>query len=279
MLRTRAGYRAIQAFFWALTVLGVVLLILQLAQAMSTRFTADSTLQFVHALLIPILPLLAVPSLANLWVLPAAHRFQAYVESAWRGNDTQLPPADHQPEPDATTLALPITIRLRPRWPVLLSMDVLFFLTAGLYAVAYGLTDTSPSGQLDWLAVFVFAILALIFVVTLFTQRTTANGITVSEEGLTMHLPDTPPNMYAITWGETRLFALAVGRKKRPGDVVYILATAGPGKFVNWPHLCQPPRWYSTREPIVPFAEYDQQMQALLGLVAARTGLPLRDLR
>lgn len=279
MLRTRAGYRAIRAFFWALTVLGFVLLVLELAQAMSARFTADSTLQFMHALLIPILPLLVLPSLANLWVLPAKHRFDAYLEAAWRGDDTQLPLADHQPDPDATTLTLPITIRLRPRWPVLVGMDVFLVLMAGLYAVASGLIEMPPYGQPDFLAVFVLAILTLIFVVALFTQRTEANGLTVSEEGLKMRLASSSPDTYVIRWSEARLFAITVGRKQRPGQVGYMLAAPGPGKFVTWPRLCNPPQWYSTHEPSMPFAEYDQQIQALLSLVAARTGLPLRDLR
>lgn len=279
MLGTRAGYRAIQAFLWALTVLGIVLLVLQLAKTMGDRFTADSILQFVHALLIPILPLLVLPCLASFLVLPEAHRYQAYVEAAWHGDDTRIPLAEHQPEPDAPTLTLPITIRLRPRWHVLLSMDVLFFLMAGLYVVAYDLTDTPPLSQPDLPTIFVFAIFALIFVIVLFTQRTASNGFTVSEEGMMMYMPSTPPDLYAITWSEARLFAIGVGRKKRPRELVYTLAAPGPGKFVHWPRLYQPPRWYAIREPTVPFAEYDQQMQTLLSLVAARTGLPLRDLR
>lgn len=278
MLRTRVGYRASQASLWAVTMFGIVPLVLQLVHAMDARFTSDSILQFVHVLLIPSLPLIVLPSLV-LWVLPAAYRYQAYLEAAWRGDDTQLPLADHQPEPDVSTLTLPITIRWRPRWHVFLGMDVLFVLMACLYAFAYGLTDSHPSGQLDTLAVFALGLLALFFVVALFTQRNAGYEITVSEEGMRMHGGNWPPDMYAIKWSEARLFAIAVGRKKRPGEVVYTLAAPGPGKFVNWARLYQLPRWYTVLEPAAPFAEYDQQMQALLSLVAARTRLPLRDLR
>ena len=283
MLRTRVGYRAIRAFLWVLTVLGIVLLVLQLVQAIEAGFTVGSIRQFVHAVLIPILPLLVLPSLANLWGLPAAHRYQAYLEAAWRGDDAQLPLADHQPEPDAATLALPITIRLRPRWQGLVSRNVLFILIASLYAVAYGLTQTPPI-QLRLLAVSMFVFVASIFfgfVVALFVQRAEVNGswVTVSDEGLSQHVAGISSDLYAIKWSEARVFAIAYGRKKRPGQVVYTLAAASPRQRVSWPRLCPPPRWYTTREPTVPFAEYNQQMLALLSLIEARTGLPLRDLR
>lgn len=283
MRSTRVGFLVIRASFWVLALVGVVLLVVQLAQAMDARFTADAIRQLVHSLLIPILPLIVLPSIGTLWVLPATHRFDAYLEAAWRGDDAQLPLADHQPEPDATALTLPITIQLRLRRRGLVSMDVVFFLMASLYALAYGLTETPPI-QPGLLAASMFVIVASIFsgcAVALFVHcaEVTRNRITVSDKGLSQHLPGLASDLYAITWSEARLFAITRGRKKRPGDVVYMLATAGPVKFVIWPRLCQPPRWYTTLEPTMPFAKHDQQMQALLSLVAARTGLPLRDLR
>ena len=37
--------------------------------------------------------------------------------------------------------------------------------------------------------------------------------------------------------------------------------------------------WWSIERPIVPFEEYQQQMEELLALIAARTHLPLYDVR
>ncbi len=214
MLRTRAKYLARQALAWAPMVVGLVLLGPQLAEARDALFTAGSILPVVHVLLIPFLPLLVFSSVISLWALPSQNRFDAYLEAAWRGDAAQPPLADQQPEPDATTLALPTTIRLRPHWHVVVGMDVLFFLMGGLYIVAYILTDTPPSSQPDPLAVLVFAILALFVVMAPFTQRTSGKGFTVSEEGLQMHnMPTSTSGMYAIKWSEVRLFAIADGRK------------------------------------------------------------------
>ena len=87
--------------------------------------------------------------------------------------------------------------------------------------------------------------------------------------------------VHTIKWSEARLFAIgrAVGRKQHPKVLVYTLVAPELRTYVIWWRLCRPPRWYDTQEPTMPFEQYDQYMQALLSLIADRTGLPLRDLR
>jgi hypothetical protein len=280
MLHTRAGYRAIRLLLWVLTGWGVVEFVTQLAHAADARFGTATTLRVVH-IVITQWSLIVLPLLANLVTLPTTHRFRMRLEAAWRGDDAQVPLADHQPVADATALSLPVTIRLRPRWFMVVSLDVLVLLAIGLFGLAYilvyGPTSLRAATMVVWLGLV--AILSFVSIPFLrASQRMDTHGVTVSDEGMTMHLPNMPPQTYAIKWDEARLFAI-VGRKRRPGAAVYMLAAPGRGKSVKWVRVCRPPRWFSIREPTVPFAEYDRQMQALLSLIVARTGLPLRDLR
>jgi hypothetical protein len=73
-----------------------------------------------------------------------------------------------------------------------------------------------------------------------------------------------------------RLFAIRGRGKQGTPATRYELATERWA--VEWRRL-RHVRWYSFEQPEFPFDEYDRQMEALLSLLAAKTGLPLYDLR
>lgn len=78
-----------------------------------------------------------------------------------------------------------------------------------------------------------------------------------------------------MRWDEMRVFTI-IGSNKRGRVQVYELAN--PEKVLRF--ICLPRRsLFSSYKPTVSYDEYDQQIQALLNLIAAKTGLPLYDLR
>jgi len=85
-----------------------------------------------------------------------------------------------------------------------------------------------------------------------------------------------------VGWDEVRLFAvIRPGRHASPG-VRYELS--GSNTSLRWvyvrPHM--PFNLFVARtatKPLESYADYDQQMQAVLATVISRTGLPLYDLR
>jgi len=78
-----------------------------------------------------------------------------------------------------------------------------------------------------------------------------------------------------ILWNEARLFAIRDGKPGKPA-VHYELSS--PYEVVKWRRIRQP-RWWSLYRPVIPFAEYDAQMEALIALISGITGLPLYDVR
>ena len=85
-----------------------------------------------------------------------------------------------------------------------------------------------------------------------------------------------------IRWRNARLFATCpcnLWEKRAYAPTIYELA--GPNTVVRWERLRRkmPFTFAWLCKPSIPFDEYDQQMDALLSVIAAKTGLPLYDLR
>ena len=80
---------------------------------------------------------------------------------------------------------------------------------------------------------------------------------------------------WGIPWSEARLFAIREG-KHGASQVRYELSC--PLKVVTFSRIVRP-RWWALYRPAQPFGEYNAQMDALLALISARTGLLLYDVR
>ncbi len=98
----------------------------------------------------------------------------------------------------------------------------------------------------------------------------------ITEHGLMLRHSSSPDQ--SIRWDDVRLFAVGAsdGGKHNPVSMAYILA--GPNASVTWSRIHRL-TWYIYLRPNIPLEEYNRQMGALLGLIAARTGLLLYDLR
>ena len=81
-----------------------------------------------------------------------------------------------------------------------------------------------------------------------------------------------------IKWDEARRFARypTFGDRKSKRTITYELSSTTD--IIRWTWI-QRKSFLSSMEPAIPLAAYHQQMQALLSLIAAKTGLPLYDLR
>ena len=86
----------------------------------------------------------------------------------------------------------------------------------------------------------------------------------------------TPTKKKTVRWDEALLFAVRGPRTALSKAITYELASAK--EVVTWKPLRRL-HWWSIERPIVPFEEYQGQMEALLSLIAARTHLPLYDVR
>lgn len=185
--------------------------------------------------------------------------------------------ASKQPVPDETVLTLPCTIRLRPKWTIpLICFGVLAPSTsAALLLLAYTIPPVP-----DWVPVAIigtsvfFAALVASIPLVLGWQR-----IKVSEKGINVQecsVPSIGCNQRTIKWSEIRLFAIYLTRKPADQQICYELA--GPTIIVRWRRMRPDASFHFTKPP-ASFDEYDRQMDALLSVIAAKTGLPLYDLR
>lgn len=80
----------------------------------------------------------------------------------------------------------------------------------------------------------------------------------------------------AIAWDDARVFCIPRGT---PYSSPRYCKLSGPKDIVQWWRLDHSGLLARLYEPVVPYPEYIAQVEALLSLIAARTGLPLYDLR
>jgi|GEM_PF-5378876 hypothetical protein len=212
--------------------------------------------------------------------IPFALRYEQKRQAAASGNSLLL--AVTQPLPDANALPLPYRIQEYPDWSSFLislgmlpsGMGLLAFIWSQIYA---NLTFT----LLLFTIAEMFAVGFCGFHFWILVSHKYRH-ILVTEEGMIQQtgLVGLPPTYHFISWKNARLLAIcdASGIKKNAHMLFFEMADAHT--TIHW-------RWIRFHNKhTLPFAppailpeEYDRQMQALLSLIVARTGLPLYDLR
>ena len=256
----------------------------------------------LHLLLLPVGIILIVGSISNLssfgrellWgglfsVLVSVviflqelflRRIQQRRQEAAFGDQMLL--ATEQPAPDATALSLPMTIKqgMRKRFVLfgVVEMLVVVVLVGG-YLVYPSMRNHFSSGLLIVIGLSLAIFLIMMGVAFAMISRQLSQQLYLTEDGLTSRYMGT---VSSIRWGEATLFATyayaAFGAQKSRVASTYELS--GANSMVKW-------TWYKYKGknsfmsigPTIPIDEYNRQMQALLSLVVARTGLPLYDLR
>jgi hypothetical protein len=208
-------------------------------------------------------------------------RFEQRRQRAAKGDASLL--AVEQPAPNAMALPLSITIGQRPKWGTLLLLPGIFL--ALMAALAFLLIILPPNGQaLPQSNVLILA--GSLLIVTLLLCGLLVAGlyakvreqITVTEHGLIK--VGLLRKVHSVSWEEARLFAIdgVYGSMKYPYPLVYELSSAHD--IVRWAWMRRNNmRVIFISQPTSSAEEYERQMQALLSLIAARTGLPLYNLR
>lgn len=204
----------------------------------------------------------------------ARRRTDKHRERAMKGDTSLL--AREQPVPDASAVPAPVSIRLNMRWQPLAA----FFVILAIFFFIIVIIIPPLTGSVQTLTYIsmgiIFGIMLLGLVVgfiVLYVQlkSTPYYAIMISQEGLTTYYTGRVRTVY---WHEARVFAITGGRKSG-GVQTYELASRQT--VARWVFL--PRRTWSFYKTEVPYEQYEQQMRALLSYIAARTGLPLYDLR
>jgi hypothetical protein len=231
---------------------------------------------------------LLVTSAFNLAITIAQERYWEAIEqrrfAAVHGDRALL--AAEQPTPHAALVRLPLTITLGYHKALVLWMMggvvLMALLFAGaIFAGVMSLPNTGPllltsHRLLSFLVIF--SVLAVIGLALLFVVVFSGLGrqqIEVTEHGLCTRYGERTGR---VMWEEAHLFALygTFGAQKSRAVLTYELSSAR--EIVRWIWV-QRKTYVLGLKPTIPLDEYNRQMQALLSLIAARTGLPLYDLR
>ncbi len=211
-------------------------------------------------------------------------RLEQRRQAAALGEQTLL--AAEQPAPDVNALTLPTTIEHRPNWAVLLALPgILMVLTIIFVLVIINLLPQMlpPHRPVPSFAPFIIVVVTifvmllisgLLLVVMYYRVR---QQITVTQDGILMF---GFRKIHALRWDEVRLFAIIglYGAKKYTQPFFFELSNAN--EVIRWNWIRKNTRkLIFFAKPTIPQDDYDRQMQALNSLIAAKTGLPLYDLR
>jgi hypothetical protein len=193
-------------------------------------------------------------------------RLERRRQAAACGSSANTFPAAEPPSPRTVPLSLPVTIGIRVKWPVKLIAwpgVALLVIASASEAFDHGVWDIR----------FFLGLLGALLTGSFFAHLLTGERqIEVTDEQLTVRVGSLEEQI--VPWEEARLFAITRGRH---ATVSFELASAQ----ARAPWIWVRPGTFSARlfKPTLPQYEYDRQMEALLALVAAKTGLPLYDLR
>ena len=235
-----------------------------------------------NPILSPFLPMLVISAL-NLAINIPQIRYWKDIEqrrfAAVHGDRALL--AAEQPTPDAAAVRLPLTITLGYHKAFVLWVMGGVVLMALLFAGVISLSNTGPlfltSHRLLLFLVIssILAVFGLAFLFVIVFSGLGRQQIEVTEHGLcTRYVGRTS----RVMWEEARLFALygTFRAQKSGAALTYELSSARD--IVRWTWV-QRKTYVLGLKPTLPLDEYNRQMQALLSLVEAKTGLALYDLR
>jgi hypothetical protein len=221
---------------------------------------------------------------ARRWEVVNRHRQMA---AAW-GLASGIPLVEPRPVSPSGALPPHFTIKLKTNWFAVVALACLVVGIVLLiwldFSVPFGILLGEPfweSISYAWHFSF-FPVIPLIFAlspVILLVRSSWSQRIEVTPEGVAVRdgwsSNRQQVHTQVILWHEARLFALRGGK---PGASTIRYELSGPTTVVTFRRILQPHFW-SRFQPAQPFGDYQAQMDALLALISARTGLALHDVR
>lgn len=229
--------------------------------------------------LVPYVMLLIVGAFAIFRYRLNLKRLDQRRERALQGDRSLL--AREQPLPDPNMLPLPTTIKLDQsrRAVVFLGLVIAFVVFIPfVIGIVAGLSQSHHSLSYDALLLAVLIILggamvALLVALVLFfflLRSQLIFTIIVDERGLSSTYQGITSS---INWSDARLFAVLNPEKP---SVMRFYELSNEQTVVRWVNM--PARLLFRRGETMVYIEYRRNVQALLALIVARTGLPLYDL-
>jgi hypothetical protein len=202
-----------------------------------------------------------------------------------RGDTSRARLADEQPSKRGSKPALPFSVQLRPDSRrvatyvliVLGGLEVVLLIEA-VVGLRGSLREAAHYMLISLLAVLLFMVpmICALFIVAAH-QR-----ITLKADSLIVRLAMSYQDQQAMAWDDAQVFTISPPGEVGSPPLRYELV--GRRCAVRWVRAQErlpfrPLDALMATKPTVPFEEYDRQMDALLGLIAEKTGLPLYDLR
>ena len=182
--------------------------------------------------------------------------------------------ATEQPVPDETALITPITIQLRLNSRLfLLGLAVLMVPATMILLVVEAVLSMTMHLQfplpLTAIAIGICFVRLTIFVLRRAGKPSFGHQAHIDEQGITVTKNKITTR---VDWRTARLFTLNANELFRVYELI------NDETVVRWHWPLNRNSLLSFYQPVIPQEQYDQQMQALLALVAAKTGLPLYDI-
>lgn len=181
--------------------------------------------------------------------------------------------AAEQPAPDEAVLPLPFTIKIKPNL-----LGIILFFGCMMLMVNGCIFALVPNSRSIFISLIVTgSALPILIILSFIVLR---QRIEITEQGMTI---ESTIIVQRIRWQDARLFAiLSANLLSKKNHLTGGYELSGPDKIVRWIRLSPGIHFSPFRfmlKPALPFDEYDWQMDALLSVIAAKTGLPLYDLR
>jgi hypothetical protein len=262
-----------------LSALSIIIPLLTVAVIFEVLHSPNDLLDKV-IILVPYVLLLIVGVFALFRSRSNLNRLDQRRERALQGDRSLL--AREQPLPDPNSLPIPTTIkRDQPRRAVVfqglaIAFGVLFIpLVIGI-VLGSSQSHHRPGNDALLLTVLILlggAVVALLVALVLifflmrsqliFTIVVDERGLSSTYQGITA----------SINWSDARLFAVLNPEKP---SAMRFYELSNKQTVVRWVNM--PARTLFQRRESMRYAEYRREVQALLSLIVARTGLPLFDL-
>ncbi|MBV9617521.1 MAG: hypothetical protein JO031_18875 [Ktedonobacteraceae bacterium] len=182
--------------------------------------------------------------------------------------------------PDASTLSLPFQLRQPPGKMWMVGEPLMLILSMGL--ILWGWQKYQPFSTSDLTGFQLIATGMVGAIIVLMNMqrryRVGRKRLLLTEEGLIV--PERGHNKRMLPWNEACLFAWEGCTVRGRNSFTLLFELAGPNEAISW-------EWVIDINPDMPpqadtslFSQgFDPQLDAVLSLIAGRTGLPLYDLQ
>lgn len=198
--------------------------------------------------------------------------------------------ATPQPAADAEALVLPTVIQYRDPWFLVLAAGLglfgstpilVFFLIYVITSIYFPAFFQFVSFPAFILGIAMSALYIGVFLLVHLVRLTRPVGLEITEAGISRRIGRSEKKHF-VAWSEVHLFALAIhpGAFLRRRSPLFYYEMEGKGTAVRWLASLERYRGIARSPQAGEMSpeEYQCKMQALLAVIAAKTGLPLYDL-